>query len=115
MLQQTYEKLAALPDMPDDKARQKAASILRGLLLLVMGLGVLVLGIWLLIKMTTTTGESPGVGILLLAGVCVLAGIYLVFASGHVVSGEAMVAAKESSSVLGKIVGTLLSAARGKT
>jgi hypothetical protein len=102
------------PNLPEHKAREKAASLWRGLLFLVIGLASLAFGGALMLKVVSTTSAAPSIGVLVFAGVPMIVGLYCVFAGGHIMSGEAMTAAAQSSGALGKIAAKLVNVARGK-
>ncbi len=102
------------PNLPEHKAREKAASLWRGVLFLIIGLASLAFGGALMLKVVSTTNAAPTIGLLIFAGVPMIVGLYCVFAGGHIMSGEAMAAAEKSGGALAKLAARLVNAARGK-
>lgn len=113
-LSKTAQTLVQRTGMPAQVAQQKAASVGRGVALSVVGLLLMVGGGWLVVRVMTTTGAEPSLSFLVFAGLPVLGGLLLVWAGGHIVSGDAMRAAAESGGVIGKMAEGLLSLVRGK-
>lgn len=115
MTEKTTAQLQALnPNMPPAKAVQKAASLERGVALLALGAFLMLVAGALVIVPIALLREMPGVAFLIFAGLFGSGGLFLVFAGGHIMSGEAMDAAGKSGSLLAKIVAGAVAKIRAK-
>lgn len=109
----TGSMLALNPDMPPERARQKAAGVARGVAFIALGLLCVAAGFGLVIWILVQTKASPSLGLLIFAALPVLPGVYFLLAGGHIISGDAMHAAEHSGGILARTAAKALKAARG--
>ena len=113
--EQTAAKLHAITGMPMAVAAQKAASLGRGIVLLLVGVLLMFAAAALVGVPIVLLEEMPGALFLVFAGLFGAGGLLLALAGAHVMSGEAVTAAAQTGSVFAKTVAAAIAKARGKT
>lgn len=106
--------LAAHPNMPRARARQKAANLPRAIVFIIAGILLTLLGFGLVVFVLLTTKAAPSIPIVVLAAGPVLPGIWFLLAGGNLISGDAMDAAEQSGNAIARTAARALKAARSK-
>ena len=101
-------------NIPPARAEQKLHSTRRGWLFVIAGalciLGAFAFVIWTMI----VTKGAPSAGLLIFAALLGLPGAYFLLAGGHLISGDAMLAAEQSGGVIARTAARALRLAQPK-